>query len=179
MLPNGSLAISFISGEDEGVYRCVAMNKAGQEGQEINVVVNGSDSSEGEDLHAETTPITKVEPTPPNNNNSNNVDNITKSLSNSSSSRNCVEYKDISFGPNPEREIPTSDLSIPEKLSAVEEEEPLDRPPYFTSLSPQCVQSLVGYRIVLNCLAGGTPRPNITWEKDGAELNLSVYNVRK
>ena len=125
------------------------------------MTVNGSDD-------IETTPTS---PFPDN--------NLTEEEDSSQTTRDCVEYEDISFGPNPisptlPPPTPTtahSSNSVGRTLST--------QSLYFTAMPPSCVQSLTGYRIVLNCSAGGSSRrPNITWEKDGEVLRLPRIDVR-
>ena len=164
ILDNGSLVISSVSSSDAGLYSCVAVNKAGRKGREIQVVVNGSDVGK-EPTHQETTPPS-VDTNLTNRNSSNSVSN-----------RNCVEYYDFTFGPNPKLRDLRPPPSIESSVAGGEEA----RPPFFTSLSPSCVQSLVGYRVILNCSAGGSPSPNVTWERDGEPLRTQRYyhNVRE
>ena len=131
---------------------------------EIRVIMNGSHDK------LETTPIIAAVTTPPNN--GDHLNNSTTLTTNSSI--NCVEYEDFSFGPNPEPLAP-SQLSPSTESSSSDGQL---HPPYFTSLSPSCVQSLIGYRIVLNCSARGSPSLNITWEKDGEQLETQYYDVR-
>jgi hypothetical protein len=157
------------------VYRCVAANKAGKHFKEIKVIINGSDDTE-------------TKPTSPS-----RGDNLTEekgedsSQSSSTDTRDCVEYEDISFGPNP---ISPSLPPPPPTTTASNSPNSVGRSntaqqqsPYFTAVPPSCVQSLTGYRIVLNCSAGPgseSPRqPSITWVKDGDVLQLSRVDVRK
>ena len=156
ILHNGSLVLSSISGADEGVYRCVAGNKAGKHFKEIKVTVNGSDDSES----------TPTSPSPD--------DNLTEEDS-SQRTRDCIEYKDISFGPNPvSPTLPPPSAQLSNSVNHTH----TAQSPYFTAVPPSCVQSLIGYRIVLNCSAGGSPQQlNITWEKDEEMLQLPWLNV--
>lgn len=151
----------------------MAVNKAGRQGKDITVIVSssGGGNSERDNLN-DGISISNVKPTQPG-------DYLTGNnhSSNTSVNRNCVEYEDISFGPNPEAQTSTFPQPLPEETSETDGRR--SQPPYLASLSPQCVQSLMGYRVVLNCSAGGTPRPDITWEKDGKQLTLSHSNVRK
>lgn len=165
ILPNGSLIISSVSGADEGLYRCVAANKAGQQGKEIRAIVNRSNDKE-RPIPREATSTVVV--TMPHN------DSADSSVPAVHRTRNCVEYEDISFGPNPELLPAVVSPPPPQASDSIS-----PQPPYFTALPPQCVQSLVGYRIVLNCSAGGTPRPSIVWEKDGEQLWTPQLDVRK
>lgn len=132
------------------------------------MIVNGSDD-------AETPPTSPPSPD----------DNLTEEEDDSSrtstGARDCVEYEDISFGPNPVSPTPPppTPTTAPLSPNSVGRANAVQSP-YFTAVPPSCVQSLMGYRIVLNCsAAGGSPRqPNITWEKDGKELVLSHVDVR-
>lgn len=164
ILVNGSLVISSISSADEGLYKCVAVNKAGQHGMEIRVIINGLEHEH------KATPTTGVAPTRP----STDINNATNNSTVLPAARNCVEYKDISFGPNPD--LPTLNLDLSEDSSRSDDK---SHPPYFTSVPHSCVQSLTGYRIVLNCSAAGSPTPNITWEKDGEILSTQESDVRR
>lgn len=158
ILRNGSLVISSVSGSDAGMYRCVAVNKAGRRGREIRLVINSSYDDEN---------LQQIGTTPPDS--GANLTSKNSSLPDVPSGRNCIEYEDFTFGPNPELpSLPPPPVMAMSGGGA--------HPPFFTSLSPPCVESLVGYRIILNCSAGGSPSPNITWEKDGETLWTRRYD---
>ena len=156
-MSNGSLLITSIVRIDRGLYSCIVRNKAGEQKEDISVKV----------VTGRTELIPLPTPTP-----STNIFPHGRSLSDlyttpESLSTDCVEYGDTSFGPVPPLPTPPSlnrSTHMTEDLFT----------PSFTAIPPECVQTTVGYRIVLNCSAQGVPSPiAIQWKCNGEYIRTS------
>lgn len=164
MISNGSLLIAPLSRSDRGLYSCIVRNKAGQQKEDINVRVVTK--------RTQPLPLPNVRekvstPTP-----STNIFPYGRSISypdatTESLNTDCVEYGDINFGPIPPLPSPPS-LNRSTHMTA----DLLT--PSFTAVPPACVQTTVGYRIVLNCSAQGIPSPiAIKWKHNGVHIRTS------
>ena len=153
--------ISIVVPSDRGLYRCVASNSAGQASAEIEVTIN----------------MTNLLTLPPSINSgyAKPIEEMDRPINDTNIEKTCVDYEDVSFSPAPilqfTPKVPELDQPHPSPLfGAPDQVEWI--PPYFTKIPPSCVQTIVGYTIVLPCSASGSPTPTITWTHNEKGLDI-------